>query len=733
MQNAQKSVKLLGPILTVIAITVTALVGALWVICQEIDHVSRAREEALVKSQLAHKAEDTARMMVPLTVWDEAARRVNQTFDEQWLSDNIIYYVNSFLEFDRSYVYDFKGKIVHKSGQDPVLEMHERSPVSVNANSAISTLKSDYLSARALGRDAWQFKNAQGLYGVQNGVLYFLGASMILPGAESKLFDYSPHTIVGVHRVNQQELDEISEHSQVGKMSVTASLSKALPDDAHIEFNDAASGQKAYIYWSPQRPGEKLFLSSLGPLLFMIVIISGITLLMIYRTQSIARELVASEAKAKHMATHDALTDLPNRYLIGDRFAQAQERSRRHGGDLALMCIGVDKIKDVNDTLGHAAGDELLVLLAKLLSGLTRASDTLGRAGGDEFIIVQNDVDGMGAKQLAERILAAVNGTIELAAGQVYNSCSVGITLVRSGDTDASEAFRQADMALDRAKAAGRGHYVFFEPEMDASIKLRKTLEQGLRDAIHDQTLNVFYQPQVNIHGRMVGVEALCRWTHPERGPVSPAYFIPLAESCGLMESLGLMVLRRAATDAKRWPGLKVAVNVSAAQLKADNFVQQVGETLKDAGVRPEQIEIELTEGMLLGDDPQTHSILNQLREMGLSIALDDFGTGYSSLSYLNRYPINKIKIDRSFVTKVGMDSEADAVMKAIVRLSQALNLNIVAEGVENRLQRNLLKKAGCHIFQGYAFSKAVGADAIDRMVSLGGQLELRDETPKAA
>ncbi|MEM9964048.1 MAG: EAL domain-containing protein, partial [Asticcacaulis sp.] len=247
-------------------------------------------------------------------------------------------------------------------------------------------------------------------------------------------------------------------------------------------------------------------------------------------------------------------------------------------------------------------------------------------------------------------------------------------------------------------------------------------LEAGLREAVLSESIEVVYQPQMDHFGRIIGVEALARWSHPERGPISPAYFIPLAEECGLMNELGALIMQRAMIDSKRWPGLKVAVNVSATQLRSSRFLSRISGLLASTGVQAQSIEIEITEGVLLNDDQNTQQTLRELRQMGFSIALDDFGTGYSSLSYLNRYPVDKIKIDRSFVANLGIDPDAEAVIRAIIRLAKALNLGILAEGVETRGQRNILRQAGCPVMQGYLFSRPVDADGIDELMF--GQIE---------
>jgi predicted signal transduction protein with EAL and GGDEF domain len=305
----------------------------------------------------------------------------------------------------------------------------------------------------------------------------------------------------------------------------------------------------------------------------------------------------------------------------------------------------------------------------------------------------------------------------------LHISCSVGITITRSGEIEPVEVLRQADIALYRAKEEGRGRFSLFEPEMDVAIKSRRVLEGELRGALARGELAMHYQPQVDQQGKMIGLEALVRWFHPERGEITPSYFVPIAEQSGLILDLGLFALRRAFEDSHRWPGLKIAVNISANQIRDKSFITKLGALVRETRVNANHFDLEITEGILLGDDPETQTRLHALNKMGFGLALDDFGTGYSSLSYLHRYPIGKIKIDRSFIANLGIEAEADAVVDAIVKLARALGLGVVAEGVETAAQFAHLKAAGCAELQGFLFSQAVSADSVDT---------LRAMTPRA-
>jgi len=697
---------------------VCALIGSLWIWASEVDKVSREREEAYVHNGLLQLAETQAQMMAPMTIWNTAVEKTAVKFDRQWVSNNYGSYYADYLNYEQTFVLDTHNR--------PVMGWHGREETQLSAfdrfNTEIDRLSRDmrerHYTRTSSGVGMTSKSNAMARVTVIDGAIYLMGASLVLPdNTAPALKRYVPYMVVGVHRLNADELTALSNSHMLTRIT-PLQAGKAPPADyAHAVFTDNSGKDRAELVWAPARPGHELFMRALIPALLVSAGLGAVALTLLHQSQKTARSLIASEARAKHMAMHDALTGLPNRTLFTDRLTQATERLRRQGGAVAVMCIGLDRFKDVNDTLGHSAGDELIRHCANRIGAMIRSGDTLARLGGDEFVIIQTDTDAHSAASLAKRVLDGLKGQVTLESGPVYSSCSIGVTLLQDAELDAAEALRQADLALYRAKEQGRSQYAFFEVEMDSTIKLRKLLETGLREALHIEAIDVVYQPQVDHNGRIVGVEALARWTHPQRGPISPAYFVPLAEECGLMHDLGNLIMRRALIDSKRWPGLKVAVNVSATQLRSTRFLPELRTILSETGVEPRMIEIEITEGMLLNDDQPTQNTLHALRHMGFSIALDDFGTGYSSLSYLSRYPVDKIKIDRSFVSNLGVDPDADALIRAIIKLAKALHLSILAEGVETKAQSQILRQAGCATIQGYLFSRPVPREEIDLMM----------------
>ncbi|HTN41819.1 MAG TPA: EAL domain-containing protein [Asticcacaulis sp.] len=737
MKRNSGELKLLAPMAVIVVVAVCALVGSLWIWAEQADSLSRAREEKLVMLGLNQMADDHSQLMTPITIWDKAVESTAVKYDKTWVKDNIGDYFRDFLKFESNLLLNDKGDVVFASRNGEETAPAVFANTVRQTNGLVAGLRQTYEERRARGLPHTTGTNHTGRLMAINGHIYIVGASLLLPDKQdTPLLKYKPYVAIGMHELSNEELISLSQRYMVSSIKVLPPGQIHAKGSASLPFHDENGKSLGELTWMPDTPGHTLFIRALGPVLMISLGLGLIALFLLHQSQRAAQGLIASEAKAKHMALHDSLTGLPNRTLFADRLHQASERLKRQGGHVAVMCIGLDRFKDVNDTLGHLAGDELIRKNAQKISGMIRSGDTLARLGGDEFVIIQTDTDGSSAASLSKRILEGLTGTVNLESGQVFSSCSIGVTLIGDGEIDPAEALRQADLALYRAKDLGRGQYAFFEIEMDATIKLRKTLETGLREAIHVEDIAVVYQPQVDHSGHIVGVEALCRWTHPTRGPVSPAYFIPLAEECGLMNELGTLIMRRAMTDAHRWPGLKVAVNVSATQMRCAGFMNTIKGLLTETRTSAEQIEIEITEGVLLNDDNTTQMMLRDLRHMGFSIALDDFGTGYSSLGYLSRYPVDKIKIDRSFVSNLGVDPEAEAVIRAIVKLSKALNLNIIAEGVETRAQKNILRQTGCNLIQGYLFSKPVDAASIDTMMKNERRLAIIDEAgyvaPKA-
>jgi diguanylate cyclase (GGDEF)-like protein len=426
-----------------------------------------------------------------------------------------------------------------------------------------------------------------------------------------------------------------------------------------------------------------------------------------------------AEKQIAHMARHDALTDLPNRVLLRERLAHALAELPRDKR-LAVLYLDLDHFKGVNDTLGHQIGDELLKAMAACLRNCVRETDTVARVGGDEFAVIHTGIEQPNdAAILARRICEAVKEPCELHGHAVIVDTSIGIALAPGDGTDPTELLKNADMALYRAKADGRGTYRFFEPAMDARMKARRTLELALRVALANGEFTLHYQPLVSLDDRRITCcEALIRWRHPERGLIQPAEFIPLAEEIGLIVPLGEWVLRQACADAMAWPAdVKVAVNLSPIQVMNQNLVAVVVGALAAAGLPAHRLEVEITESVLMQNSEATLATLHRLRELGVKISMDDFGTGYSSLSYLRSFPFDKIKIDRCFISGLATGDDSVAIVLAIAGLAKHLGIATTAEGVETRQQLQQVKALGCSEIQGFLFSAPRPIDEVTQLL----------------
>ncbi len=438
-----------------------------------------------------------------------------------------------------------------------------------------------------------------------------------------------------------------------------------------------------------------------------------------------------AQQQVAHWARHDVLTGLPNRGHLRELLLRELPRTQR-GEELAVLCLDLDRFKNVNDTLGHAAGDLLLRQVAERLNTCVREGDAVARLGGDEFAVLQvSTTQPGGSAALGKRLIEQLSKPFNLAGHLAHIGTSVGIAVAPFDGDDAEALLKHADLALYSAKASGRGQLRFFETAMDQRLLLRQGLEADLRSALALQQFELAYQAQVDANSQaVVGVEALLRWNHPTRGRVSPLDFITLAEETGLIIPIGQWVLRQACLAAAHWPdSVIVAVNLSAVQFGSRSLVQDVLSALAEAGLPARRLELEITESVLLDDTEQNLQLLHALRQHGVRISMDDFGTGYSSLSYLRRFPFDRIKIDRSFVTDVAKGGDALALIGAISGLGKSLGMATTAEGVETCEQLQAVKDAGCTDVQGFLFSRPGPAQAVDALI-LAGPVPALKENP---
>jgi diguanylate cyclase (GGDEF)-like protein len=434
------------------------------------------------------------------------------------------------------------------------------------------------------------------------------------------------------------------------------------------------------------------------------------------QAQERARELEVKSQEIVHLAHHDSLTGLANRLLLQDRIEEAFARSRRHQERFAILCIDLDRFKIANDTLGHQAGDVLLREVAERLRHCARDVDTIARVGGDEFVVLAQSPD---VTELAKRILQGLSAPYDVGGNPVVMSASIGIAVAPTDGASIDRILSNADLALYRAKANGRNGFCIFDSQMEQIALKRGRLESELRDALAKDEFELWYQPWFNVRsGRIVGCEALVRWRHPQRGLLVPAEFLSIAEETGLIGQLGNWVLRRGCQDAARWPpGVRLAINLSAAQFIGGELYGTVMQALAESGLAVKRLELEITETLIIDDFEGTREALGQLRSQGISVALDDFGTGYSSLTHLRQLLFDRIKIDKSFVAELTTRAESAAIVSAVIALGNCLGVGVTAEGVETRDQLAILRAAGCTEVQGYLLSRPVsGAKILERL-----------------
>ena len=689
--------EVLLPLVAILLLTFIGAGTALFLGTTLTNQEAKAQQQRMIEASFSQSLAEHQRQLRSLSRWEPLETHLSTAqADLRWLNDNVGHWL-----------YDMFGHqliMVLDSDNHPVQAWRNGEPLDAPAaDPAVQAVLSSALLRRHTQQEEADFARVEGR------------AAALAIGDIGR--DAAQFRLVGLKFLDDGYLAGLSDRSQLKGLHFS---DLSAPPDAPARFllTSQQGEGVGYINWDPMRPGAQM-LRAIGPSTGVAVLV--VMLLCFYMVRRLwtsslnlsqsMLKLGASEAQALHLAFHDVLTGLPNRALVEERLTQALAQATRHEQRVALLLIDLDRFKNINDTHGHHAGDELIIAVAQRLSALVRASDTVGRIGGDEFIVVMSEVDNIGQVQaLAQRILDTLSQPFALSGGEVWSGASIGLVLAPKDGLDRLELVRKADIALYEAKSSGRGKYRQFERVMDESIRTRQNIAADLRVALQSYSgLAVWYQPLMDIDGKnMVGVEALLRWDHPTRGAIAPGDFIAIAEETGLIIPLGEWVLREACLTQQRFPDLMVAVNVSPVQFRATGFVARMTEIVRESGGDPQRIELEITEGVLIEDEHEARAIIIALREAGFRIALDDFGTGYSSLNYLSTFPVDKIKIDRSFTQSLGVADNSVAIIESVVKLGHAMGLTVTAEGVETPGQMSALADAGCNQLQGYLFSKAI-------------------------
>ena len=709
--------EVLVPLVAILLLTFVGAGAALFVGTSLTNTEARHQQQRMIEASFSQSLNEHLRQLRSLSRWGPFEQHLAEGNSSRWLDENIGLWLYEMFGHQLILVLDQQNQIVRV--------WREGQPVSAPADDPLigEVLQSPLVNdpARQDNADYARITNRAAALAVGN-----------IQRDDNALPRFR---LVSLKFLDDGYLAGLAERNQLQGLHFSDGTPQPGTGARYLLIAQAGEAV-GYLNWIPSRPGAQM-LRTIGPSTGLAVLaISLLCLYMVRRlwnssvnlSQSMLR-LGASEAQAQHLAFHDVLTGLPNRALVEDRLTQALALATRHDQRVALLLIDLDRFKTINDTHGHHAGDELIIAVAQRLSNIVRASDTVGRIGGDEFIVVMPDVDNIGQVQsLAQRIIDELSEPFTLFGSDVWSGASIGLALAPKDGVDRLELMRKADIALYEAKSGGRGTYRQFERAMDESVRTRQTIAADLRTALHThQGLEVWYQPLMDIGGQqMVGIEALLRWHHPTRGLIAPAEFIAIAEETGLIIPLGEWVLAEACVTQQRFPELLVAVNVSPVQFRSTGFVERVMAIVSQNGGDPKRLELEITEGVLIEDEREARAIIVELRDAGFRIALDDFGTGYSSLNYLSNFPVDKIKIDRSFTQSLGVAENSVAIVESVVKLGHAMGLMVTAEGVETPGQMSALADAGCNQLQGYLFSQAVPADQLAALMTLSAPDEVQ-------
>lgn len=694
------------------------------ILIQRFDASTSEREQRVVEHGYAKQLQELNTVIATQVDWDDAIKSLDHKFSADWADFNIGNYLHTFNGFSHAFVVDGDARPIYAAVNGERADLEAYAPFAQVTQQLLPAI-------RAAEIKRGPFKPRPGKGNIQvppiqvntnariGGQVYIITATLVQPDF-GKILPKGPRAPVTITAmpVDGKMITGFGERYLLEGLTLDDRAGKR-GEAGRLVLRDPQGSAVASLAWTPRRPGTTVLNQLKVPLVFGLLILCLVAWLIVRRGSTVLSELIASEARAKHLAYHDPLTGLPNRAMLFDKVRTVLANYDAEEGLAAILCVDLDRFKEVNDTLGHHAGDVLIETMATRLRAVCSEAAVIARLGGDEFVVLSTQTSEEAVRELGNRVLQAVAVPVHSEYGRLEVGCSIGAVLIDHAGVEPSEALRWADLALYRSKELGRGQLTFFEPEMDTALRNRRSLEADLRTALGDGTLRMVYQPQVDITGQITAVEALLRWDHPVRGNIPPALFVPLAEETGLILPLGEFVLRRVFAETGNWRRVRTAINVSAVQMRSPGFAALVMRLAAQAGIDPSRYEIEVTETALLCDDTVTATNIEAIKRMGFSIALDDFGTGYSSLSVLQRFSVDKIKIDRSFVSCLEDGGESEALVDAMIKLARALDLRVIAEGVETDAQRDRLASCGCSEFQGYLMGRPM---SIGEVAGLAGE-----------
>jgi diguanylate cyclase (GGDEF)-like protein len=727
------------PIAVIVAVAIVCVVVAVLSSAQRADEVALDQEQLLFTRALADQSERVLREVDSVATSENALRNI-QIDNLSWIQRRIGLWLTTY--FDHGFVFVLNGSdefvyaLLDRRAIDPeqmIAIRADLTPLFAYLRGRAPSPPNGVLSIMDSNRET-EVGHGKRMALVKN----FLGAPALIAAVAVALPDGSLPArspfVLAVRHIDEPLLAEISSHLLLNNLR-WAPNPEASTGEYFFRLADNRGDAITHFAWMPKQPGAEIVQSVLP---FIAVALTGFAVLAGFVLRYMRRTtaaIAAGEDRLRHLALHDPLCGLPNRFFFGERLESVIGEVRAGGPPAAVFYIDLDHFKDVNDTLGHPVGDELLRNVTLRLNHILRGDDLVARLGGDEFAVITfSGPEPYLLQNIASRIIAALCAPYSINGQNIVIGASIGIAVIDRRTHGAADIMRYADMALYRAKNEGRKRACVYDAAMDEDLSHRKLLENDLREAIENGQLRLNYQPIVNNSGeKVVGVEALARWTHPERGEIPPSDFIPIAEHSGLIIALGEWVLRRACIDGKAWPGITVSVNVSPLQFRRTDFVEMVERILAETEFDAARLELEITESTFLGNVDSAETAMRRLKALGVRLALDDFGTGYSSLMYLRRFPFDKLKIDRSFVLSIEKTADAAAIVHAIVSLGRGLGMKVTAEGVETAEQHLFLRAAGVHTMQGYRFGKAVSPAAIGVRLASPASFRLDDSVAIAS
>ena len=702
-------VSLVLPIGVIVAVAIVCVVVAVLTSAQRADEVSFSREQQLIRQAISDNGVRVLRELDSVAGTPHGAAAIRINYDPQWVK-HIGDWLQTYFKLDAVAVVDGEDQI--KFIQSRVAPEPTAADLRLDIATSLNLLRGRLAALPAGTLDVLATQDPRQPGPTTALIQHFLGRPAIVAAVavgssdDVRSGNAQAPIVFAVKYIDEAMMREIGNDLQLSDLHRIGTPPVA--GDYVTEIADARGDPIARFAWKPSTPGREVVLS-VAP--FIAIALAGFALLvglvMRYMRRT-AEALADGEAQLRHLAMHDPVCGLPNRIYFGERLETVISEVRAGGPSAAVFYIDLDHFKDVNDTLGHPIGDELILNVTQRLSRILRGNDLVARLGGDEFAIITTCAsDSYSLQAIAGRIIAAVCAPYLINGHNIIIGASIGIAVIDRRSRDSADILRYADMALYRAKNEGRNRACIYDAAMDADLSNRKLLEGDLHQAIQNDGLRSAYQPMVNASGdKVIGVEALARWTHPKLGEIPPSEFIPIAEHSGLIIELGEWMLRRACLDGRDWPGLTVAVNVSPLQFRRSDFVDVVERILKETNFDASRLELELTESTLLGNLETAELSMLRLKAIGVRFALDDFGTGYSSLLYLRRFPFDKLKIDSSFVRAIEKAPDAAAIVHAVVSLGRGLGMKVTAEGVETPEQHLFLRAAGVHSMQGYRFGR---------------------------